>query len=120
MGLNGIPGQASWLTGRRRILAFPARRIGPVAALRHERIKLSVYSGGTAADSNGLSFTTGTSVVKDHPNYPAKVAPRHEAVKLTGRGEVSRLEQRCGQPTAWTTTLLGHSASLPGLHRVAA
>ena len=52
-----VPGQVSWLSGRRQTpsLPFPDPS-GSVAGFLPQRVRLADYSGGTAADFHGLSF----------------------------------------------------------------
>jgi len=52
-----VPGQASWLSGHRRVLSLPKPLRDSVAGLvGQQRTRLADYSGGTAADLHGLSF----------------------------------------------------------------
>jgi len=76
----------------------------------HIRIWLSVYSGGTAADLHGLSFTTGTSVFKDHSiQSESTTAPEGcQALPATGRGARERghpARMRPGRPRTQRNSL---------------
>src|ERR1035441_4621340 len=80
-----VPGQVSWLSGHHLILSLPLlRKAEQWLATSPGRTWLADHSGGTTADSHGLSFsplskrsTAGTKVVKE-PTTQTKLAPSME------------------------------------------